>query len=252
MKKYSKIIEDENDKFDSKANEEAEEEQKLDVNSIEVVVDRVEHGLIGSLRINNDMNKPIFKREDIIHLRAPSRLQIKDFVLYKSHDEYFLRRIIKYKDDSIYVAGDNEKEYHIIKKEEIVGKVIGRERKGKFYSLSLKNKNSLYSFSKVNMAYFRLKDRILDYEGEINNEALEIAMHNLQEEKTETKPVEYKYDIDLDSELADFLNPDVLVDQLEAARAEEAYNSQDVEESEYSDDEEYDEEDAEEYEEDDQ
>ena len=198
-----------------------DEDEKLDVNSIKVVVERVEHGLIGSLRIENDRNHPMFKPNDIVHLRTQSKITIGDFVLYQSHDEYFLRRIIKYKDDNIYVAGDNEKEYHIIKKEDIIGRAIARERKNKYLSLSLKNTKSFYNFRKVNLASMRLGSRVLDYEGEINNEALENAMQHIQETQTQEKPKEYKYNIDLDSDLAAFLNPDVLVDQLEEARAEE-------------------------------
>lgn len=229
MKKYKKKQQNNIIDLDELLNEEEvnqekdpkDEDEKLDVNSIKVVVERVEHGLIGSLRIENDRNHPMFKPNDIVHLRTQSKITIGDFVLYQSHDEYFLRRIIKYKDDNIYVAGDNEKEYHIIKKEDIIGRAVARERKNKYLSLSLKNTKSFYNFRKVNLANMRLGSRVLDYEGEINNEALENAMQHIQETQTQEKPKEYKYNIDLDSDLAAFLNPDVLVDQLEEARAEE-------------------------------
>ena len=104
-----------------------------------IVLERVEAGLIGSLRISKDKsNRPIIKSNDIVQLRKPNRLLPKDFVFYKIEDEYFLRRIIKFKEDDIYVAGDNEREYHVIHKENIVAKVVGRERGKKYTSFGSK------------------------------------------------------------------------------------------------------------------
>ena len=194
---------------------EEEEYEKLDVNGLDIVLDRVTHGLIGTLKIEDNMNKPILRKNDFAHIRTPQRLEKKDLVLYKSHDEYFIRRIIKFKEYNIYVAGDNEKEYHIIHKEDIIGKVIGRQRGTKFESFSLNPTNKIYVFRKVNLAYFRLKDRVLDYEDDINSQALENAMQNLDVKQEQQQ--EYKYDFDLDSELSSFLDPDELVRQLENA-----------------------------------
>lgn len=204
--------------------EKTEEEDEFNPNGMTMVVDRVEHGLVGSLMINNDdSNKPLFKNGDIVHFRSPSRLQKKDIVLYKNHDEYYIRRIIKFKDDDIYVAGDNEKAYHIIRKEEIVGKAIGRQRKKKFLSFSFtKNtKTKFYDFRKVNLAKFRLGNRILDYEQEVDNDAYENALllsENVQAQQQAEKP-KYIIDIDLDSDLADFLNPDDLVTEFKREQA---------------------------------
>ena len=191
-----------------------EDEDKIDVHSMEVVVERVLGGLVGSLRIDNDMNKPLFKKGDYVLLRAPAKLAIKDFVLYESHEEYFLRRIIKYKEDDIYVAGDNEKAYHIIHKEDIVGKVLSRERRNKRLSFSLTPKKKLYTFKKVNLAPLRLKNRILDYEQESNIESLELASQSIETKNLFENKAEIKYNIDLDSDLKSFLNPDTLVLEL--------------------------------------
>ncbi len=218
MKKYKKKLNTEA----SESPEQDEEEEKIDVHSIEVVVERVKSGLIGSLRIESDINKPIFKKGDYVLLRAPSKLSIKDFVLYQSHEEYFLRRIIKYKTDDIYVAGDNEKEYRIIHREDVVGKVLSRERKAKRLSFSLTPKKRIYTFSKVNLAFFRLKNRVINYEQETNIESLELATQSVLEHKAEFEnKTEIKYNIDLDSDLKDFLNPDVLVQELREAMNEE-------------------------------
>lgn len=205
-------------KYKNKLNKEQplnllEDEDKVDVHSIDVVVERVEGGLVGSLRIDNNINKPMFKKGDYALLRAPSKLAIKDFVLYESHDEYFLRRIIKYKEDDIYVAGDNEKAYHIIRKEDIVGKVLSRERKNKRLSFSLTPKKKFYTFKKVKLARFRLGNRILDFEQESNIESLELASQSIETKNLFENKAEIKYNIDLDSDLKSFLDPDVLVQE---------------------------------------
>ena len=206
---------------DSVVEDEKEEEieyDKLDVNGLDIVIDRVTHGLIGTLKIEDDMNKPILKPGDFAHIRTPQRLEKTDLVLYKTHDEYFIRRIIKFKEYSIYVAGDHEKEYHVIHKEDIIGKVIGRQRGKLFKSFSLNPTSKAYIFRKVNLAYFRLKDRVLDYEDDVNNQALENAMQTLDDKQAlQNEAQQYKYDFDLDSELSSFLDPDELVRQLENA-----------------------------------
>jgi len=201
--------------------EEEIEYDKLDVNGLDIVIDRVTHGLIGTLKIEDDMNKPILKPGDFAHIRTPQRLEKTDLVLYKSHDEYFIRRIIKFKEYSIYVAGDHEKEYHVIHKEDIIGKVIGRQRGKMFKSFSLNPTSKAYVFRKVNLAYFRLKDRVLDYEDDVNNQALEAAMQTLDDKQaSQNEAQQYKYDFDLDSELSAFLDPDELVRQLENGEAQ--------------------------------
>ena len=129
-------------------------------------------------------------------------------------------RIIKFKQYSIYVAGDQEKEYHVIHKEDIIGKVIGRQRGRRFLSFVLKPAKPIYVFRKVNLAYFRLKDRVLDYEDDVNNQALENAMQNLGQTQQQQETEQYKYDFDLDSELSSFLDPDELVRQLETSEAQ--------------------------------
>ncbi len=216
----SEMIESAVDTPEKQKEDEKKEEDEFNPNGMEMVVDRVEHGLVGSLMINNDTtNKPLFKNGDIVHFRSPSRLQKKDIVLYKNHDEYYIRRIIKFKEDDIYVAGDNEKAYHVIRKEDIIGKAIGRQRKKKFLSFSFtkNSKTKFYDFRKVNLARFRLGNRILDYEQEVDNDVYENALllsENAQAQQQQAEKPKYIIDIDLDSDLADFLNPDDLVLEL--------------------------------------
>lgn len=220
-------------KYKKKVNQElplTTEESNETNYSIDTVVERLEAGLVGSLKIEDELNYPIFKLGDIVQLRAPIKLQLKDFVLYKAHDEYFLRRIIKYKEDEIFVAGDNEKAYRLITKNDIVGKAISRERKNKRLSFSLTPKKRFYTFRKVKLSYFRLGNRVINYEQEVNNESLEIASISAYENKNAANNrIDIKYDIDLDSDLQSFINPDKLVLELKQAMNSEKETPSDKE-----------------------
>lgn len=223
--------------------EEKKEEAKVirfDTETLPIVLERVDAGLIGSLKIVKDKsNKPIIKANDIVQLRKPNRLLPRDIVFYKIEDEYFLRRIIKFKQDDIYVAGDNEREYHVIHKENVVAKAVGRERGKHFMSFGFTAKNKFYTFRKVNMAFFRLGNRVRSFEQEQNQESLEAAM-KLQQQAAlvaskEEKPTVISADIDLDSDLQAFLDPDDLVKELreEAKLAEKEEEEQIVYVDEY-------------------
>lgn len=217
--------------------EEVKEEAKViryDMENLPVVLERVEAGLIGSLKILKDKsNKPIIKPNDIVQLRKPNRLLPRDIIFYKIEDEYFLRRIIKFKQDDIYVAGDNEREYHVIRKDNVVAKAVGRERGKHFMSFGFTAKNKFYTFRKVNMAFFRLGNRVRSFEQEQNQESLEAAMKLQQqvalEASKEEKPTIIAADIDLDSDLAAFLDPDDLVRELrEEAKLEAQQEEEEI------------------------
>ena len=232
MKRFKKKTEDELIQVDDiDFNEEepqannAEAEEEFNPNSLETVIDRVEHGLVGTLKIvEDDTNKPIFKNGDYVHFIAPARLEKKDFVLYKSQDNFFIRRIIKFDDEDIYVAGDHEREYHIIHKEDVVGKAIGRQRKKKYISFALNPSKRFYTFKKVKLAPFRLGKRVTSYDEDLSQESYEIAMQNLEANVTQTQNTQKQTpiytDIDLDSDLASFLNPDDLVREIRAQSVE--------------------------------
>ena len=237
MKKYKNKTEEDftQDLFEDivdepqEAETKPEEDDEFDPNGFEIVIDRVQHGLVGTLKLKDDLiNKPIFKPGDFIHFIAPARLEKKDFVSYQNHDNYFIRRIIKFIDEDIYVAGDNEREYHIIHKEDVIGKAIGRQRKKKYISFALNPTKKLYTFRKVNLAGLRLGKRVMDYDGDMSQESYEIAMQNLEANVSTTtqqqaqKPVTpIASDIDLDSDLASFLNPDDLVREIRSQNVAE-------------------------------
>lgn len=214
--------------------EEKQDEEKFDRYGMETVVNRVRGGLIGEYKILEEtLNKPMFKSGDIVCFRAPARLQKGDFVLYlisPNTEEFAIRRIIKFVDDNIYVAGDNESEYHIIHKEDVVGKAISRERKNKWLTLTgFAKKKKVYVFRKVTLAKLRLGNRVRTTEDDINSDALEVAMQNVNaaSQQHEDKP-KYVITIDLDSDLASFLNPDDLAKEWLEAEAQERA-SQEVE-----------------------
>lgn len=225
-----------NENIDLNLNIDEEEEKKqeedvFDPNGLEHVVDRVIHGLVGALKIKDEdkLNRPFFKSGDIVCFRAPSRLQKGDFVLYSSHEQFYLRRIIKFAEDNIYVAGDAEREYHIITKEEVIGKAISRQRKNKWLTLTgFAKKKRAYTFRKVNLAALRLGNRVSSYEDDVNNEAYELAMQNIESTRQQEAPAKPQFviNIDLDSDLQSFLNPDDLVKEWEEAERAEAEASE--------------------------
>jgi len=217
---FDDVINNDSPQEAEKANN--EDEDKFNPNGYEIVIDRVQHGLVGTLKIEDDLiNKPIFKPGDFVHFIAPARLEKKDFILYQSHDNYFIRRIIKFVNDDIYVAGDNEKEYHITHKDDVIGKAIGRQRKKKYISFSLNPTKKFYTFKKVNLAKMRLGNRVMNYDEDLSQESYEIAMQNIEANlsaNNQTQQVKVQTpiasDIDLDSDLASFLNPDDLVREI--------------------------------------
>lgn len=221
-----KKIEEEN--VNNEAEENLENEPEFDRHSMETVVNRVRGGLVGEYKIlDSTINKPMFKQGDIVCFRAPARLQKSDFVLYavnKDADEFAIRRIIKFVDDDIYVAGDHESEYHIIHREDVVAKAISRERKNKWLTLTgFARKKRFYVFKKVTLAKLRLGNRVRTNEDDINSDALELAMQNVnaQQQQVQEKP-KYVITIDLDSDLAAFLNPDDLAKEWLEAEAQQA------------------------------
>ncbi len=222
-----KKIEEEN--FNNEPNEESlENDSEFDRHSMETVVNRVRGGLVGEYKVlDSTVNKPMFRQGDIVCFRAPARLQKGDFVLYavsKDADEFAIRRIIKFVDDDIYVAGDHESEYHIIHREDVVAKAISRERKNKWLTLTgFARKKRFYVFKKVKLAKLRLGNRVRTNEDDINSDALELAMQNVnaQQQQVQEKP-KYVITIDLDSDLAAFLNPDDLAKEWLEAEAQQA------------------------------
>ena len=228
MASYKKKKTTDEENLNSENNEATvENESDFDRNSMETVVNRVRGGLVGEYKILDEtINKPMFKKGDIICFRAPARLQKGDFVLYqvtKDSDDYAIRRIIKFIDEDIYVAGDHESEYHIIHREDVVAKALSRERKNKWLTLTgFSKKKKFYVFKKVKLAKLRLGNRVRTNEDDINSDAFEQAMQNVnaQAQTVQEKP-KYVITIDLDSDLAAFLNPDDLAREwLESEQSE--------------------------------
>ncbi|MCR4897977.1 MAG: hypothetical protein K5892_02005, partial [Acholeplasmatales bacterium] len=214
------------------AKQEEEDEDRYDPNALPTVLSRIEAGLIGTLRLKDNINAPIFRKGDFIHFTQSNRIEKKDFILYVVKGEYFIRRVIRFDGLDIYVAGDSEKEYHIVHKEDIIAKAIGRQRKKKYLSLALNPKHKLYTFGKVNLAYFRLKNRVTSYDNDVSNQAFEAAMEQTQANVQLENVNKPEYDttgIDLDTDLQSFLDPDELVRQLNEANRQQAQQAEPIE-----------------------
>ncbi len=223
-------------KQEEQAKAEEEDEDRYDPNALPTVLSRIEAGLIGTLRLKDNMNAPIFRKGDFIHFTQSNRIEKKDFILYVVKGEYFIRRVIRFDGLDIYVAGDSEKEYHIVHKEDIIAKAIGRQRRKKYLSLALNPKHKLYTFGKVNLAYFRLKNRVTSYDNDVSNQAFEAAMEQTQANVQLENVNKPEYDttgIDLDSDLQSFLDPDELVRQLNEANRQQAQAAEPIEEIQY-------------------
>lgn len=194
-----------------------------DPNNLPIALERIKAGLVGTLLIKDQINRPMIKRDDLIHFRQSVRIERGDFVLYCSHDEYFIRRVIKFEGLNIYVAGDDEAVYHIIRKEDIIAKGIGRQRGTKYLSFALdKRKNRFYLFKKINMAGMRIK-KVFNYDDDQNQIALQNAMENIKALETEKVQQENTdvVDFDMDAELKGFINPDYLAREVEVNRSRE-------------------------------
>ena len=63
MRKFKQVVGPEALELGLVKEEETEQEDdyKLDVNSLDVVLERIEGGLIGTLRIEDEINKPLLK-----------------------------------------------------------------------------------------------------------------------------------------------------------------------------------------------
>ena len=68
-----------------------EANQEVDIYSMEVVVDRVTGGVVGTLRIEDNINYPLFKRGDFISIYRVNRIKPKDFILYQSAKNTIVR-----------------------------------------------------------------------------------------------------------------------------------------------------------------
>lgn len=78
--------------------------------------------------------RPLFRtRRDMIVIKPPSSpLRKYDIVLYRGIDgEYILHRIIKVKEDSFVIRGDNTYTKEYVPKDRVIGVLTSYNRKGK-------------------------------------------------------------------------------------------------------------------------
>jgi len=166
---------------------------------------KLEDRHICSIKVMDNINSPILKVNDIIHFIMSEKVNIKDFILYKNYDKYFIRRIIKITKKGVYVAGDNENKYHLISQNDIVGRAVGRERGIKYLSFTLKPRYRLYALRKTKINYLRLKNRITDYDEEVNEITLRNLKSNTKKSLNEKKKI--KEDLEIDDAIKIFINP---------------------------------------------
>ncbi len=177
---------------------------------VKKVVNLAKEGHVSAFRIENEDNYPMFKIDDYAMLNRQDEYKKKDFVLYETTNGYYLKRILKiktkrevveikdddgniidlyhYDDKKFFLASDNDDVIHIAKEDQIIAKAIARQRKRKYYSLSIKShRRPIYTFYKVNFLRTRFKNRVTDYDTESSYEALKNAYLITQKEKKEEK-----------------------------------------------------------------
>jgi hypothetical protein len=176
---------------------------------IENVIGRINAGLVGTFYINDDVNKPLLKTGDLLHLKKYAKLEVGDIILYSEEDKYFIRRILRTKEEYIYVAGETENKCYRLTKDVVIAKAIARERNNKSLSFNDKKKKSLYRFKKVKLSYFRVKNRVIEYQQVLLDESIKLAKKNTI---VETKKVDKNItNVNINVDLSDFKDPDLYV-----------------------------------------
>ena len=145
-------------------------------------VNRLESNHICSVEVLDDINAPIIKKHDIVHFIMSDKINTRDFIIYRNYDKFFIRRILKITNKGVYVAGDKEKKYHLINKNDIMARAVGREHNTRYLSFTLKHRRRLYTFTKTRISYLRIKNRITDYDEEMN----EITLKHLKANQNNT------------------------------------------------------------------
>lgn len=198
--------------------------------SMENILGRIEDGNIGSFQIWDDYNKPFFIKDDIIHLKKENEYKKKDIVLYKFQDKYYLKRIIKIvskkervtveatndeeeesytiEHKKYFLAADNERILHETNEEQIIAKAIARQRKNKYYSLSVKHHRPIYVFFKTHFLFLRFKGKAADYDMQINFETIRNATLAL---KKANKKERRSKNRDIKKDLVNFEDPNEFI-----------------------------------------
>ena len=83
---------------------------------------------------------PLFKEgEDLVHIeKYEEPLKVYDIVLFQRPNEdnkYVLHRVMKISRNKVVVCGDNQRVSEIIFKEQIIGKVVGYYKRGRYVSI---------------------------------------------------------------------------------------------------------------------
>lgn len=168
-------------------------------------VNRLESNHICSVEVLDDINAPIIKKHDIVHFIMSDKINARDFIIYRNYDKFFIRRILKITNKGVYVAGDKEKKYHLINKNDIMARAVGREHNTRYLSFTLKHRRRLYTFTKTRISYLRIKNRITDYDEEMN----EITLKHLKANQNNTFKEEKisKRDLKKNDDLNMFIDP---------------------------------------------
>lgn len=173
-KSKNKLISDSDGKEEVKLDEDDDEYEKEEdlslltpyekfLRVIESKLARVSDGEIAEI-ITFDRNmEPMLKYEkSTLILRQMNYLRPGDIILHVNrYGKYSVRRVIKIKDDEIYVLGDKENRYTLISKNDILAKVVAKIDGTKYYSFTLKRQSKKLASYKIKSAPVRTMGRIV-------------------------------------------------------------------------------------------
>lgn len=103
------------------------------------IAESISDGSRVKLTVTGDSMYPLFKsRMDTVVLAKPEKLKKRDIVFFKrDNGSYILHRILKIKNGSLTIAGDNEmKKEFPVRTEQVIGVVVGFTRNENEYSVN--------------------------------------------------------------------------------------------------------------------
>lgn len=160
---------EQNNKVDDEDEWEDEEDlSKLEpydafVKTLDSKLARIEDGEISEIITFDKNMEPILKYNySSLVLRELNYLRPGDIILHNTrYNKYSVRRVIKIVDDDIFVLGDTEHRYTIIKKNNILAKVVAKIDGTKFVSFNSRSKIKKYAKSKIHSSRLRTLGRVI-------------------------------------------------------------------------------------------
>lgn len=170
-KKLQFIHDDEPAKKDSDDDDDEDEDvtslkqtsYDLFIKGLENALARVDEGEIAEINaFDKNMNPTLKLDKTRVLLRQINYIRVGDVMLHNTrYGKYSLRRVIKIKDDEFYLLGDAENRYTIVKRENLLAKVVAKIDGNKYFSFNASLAKKKIGQGKVKNAGIRTLGRIV-------------------------------------------------------------------------------------------